>query len=337
MGKSKQIFKIIKLKFSTIFDRDQNKIFVIFTIITLLSLITYSSYALFMVKVGNKTATNMKMHSLMYSYSYVTSINNLPITSNSGNLPIVEISANTKLYVDFSVTNLNSIASKYKLYFVANTPTTLPSNFSVKYSSLTDNPVSGQIESDETKVIRLAIDNNSDNIVKINLAAKAGYAYRNINDILLENNENEIIEEYNEMIAEDGDGTVRVFVDGKYYEEFPTDFNTYMFNSSGSYCTSGATVTFNDATSKVNIGGMGDKDLCNISFVTKQDINTSIYVNDIGSNIMPSKTSGLIYNNSKSNCTDGASITFDTNIWKAKITNVTKEHTICTLYFNTSS
>ena len=63
------------------------------------------------------------------------------------------------------------------------------------------------------------------------------------------------------------------------------------------------------------------------------DIYFAYYVDGVATNTLPSKEDGYIIDSTKTNCTKGAKIVFDSVNWEVIISELTESMTKCTLYF----
>ena len=68
----------------------------------------------------------------------------------------------------------------------------------------------------------------------------------------------------------------------------------------------------------------------------KYDNNTliAVYLENTASNTYPSKTSNYVFDSSRSNCNNGASVSWNEEDW-GPIINTTKSYTKCDIYFKT--
>ena len=65
-----------------------------------------------------------------------------------------------------------------------------------------------------------------------------------------------------------------------------------------------------------------------------ENVELAIYLNDEETNTIPSKE-GNIYDETRSNCTNGAYIIWDYELWGPVVKNMSEHKTKCELYFKT--
>ena len=91
--------------------------------------------------------------------------------------------ANQVTFVNVSITARNNYSSNYELFYHVCTTSScdayanIPANFEIRYSSLSIDKVTDVITSDGTRIIRIAIINNTNSDVFIRLDINAGYAH----------------------------------------------------------------------------------------------------------------------------------------------------------------
>ena len=68
--------------------------------------------------------------------------------------------------------------------------------------------------------------------------------------------------------------------------------------------------------------------------IQNENIELAIYLNDEETNTIPSKE-GNIYDETRSNCTNGAYIIWDYETWSPVVKNMSEHKTNCELYFKT--
>lgn len=64
-----------------------------------------------------------------------------------------------------------------------------------------------------------------------------------------------------------------------------------------------------------------------------EDVLLAVYIEDVFSDTVPNKTSGYIFDNQKSSCTNDATIRWDNSSWAPIITGMDTFKTTCNLYF----
>ena len=157
----------------------------------------------------NRKAVNIKVGNLTYH----TVVNN-------NETFILKGDANGTSRYNVLLVNDNSLDTKYELtYDVCTTSectatTTKPEGFDVKYSSLTVDDVTGVVNTNGSKSIRLIITNTTNSDIYIKLGVNAGFSYNTLQT------KDNITEEYIE-----DDLYIASYIDGEISEDFPNTAN----------------------------------------------------------------------------------------------------------------
>ena len=158
-------------------------------ILTVIVSITYFSYAFFTSKAEQRGKLNIVTGTLDYK------IESDDLTNNS-----ITLSANSLAQTEIKITSLNSITSKYELYY-----TTTSNNIEIGYGSSNDTPI-GTITANSTKTISIVIKNKSASSVTVTFGIEGGFT----NNTLVLSTGNSITEIIDTVVVtlDPGDGTV---------------------------------------------------------------------------------------------------------------------------------
>ena len=83
----------------------------------------------------------------------------------------------------------------------------------------------------------------------------------------------------------------------------------------------------------VALGGGGILSNQSSQIKMNEDVLLAVYIEDVFSDTVPNKTSGYIFDNQKSSCTNDATIRWDNSSWAPIITGMDTFKTTCNLYF----
>lgn len=106
----------------------------------------------------------------------------------------VIIPAGKTKFFDIDVKNSNSKTIKYGIAYSLVSPTTLPSNVTIAKSWKSANPISGNISSNATLPVTIAVVNNSTSSITISLSII--YGYENGGDLIVPTGQTLITGEY---------------------------------------------------------------------------------------------------------------------------------------------
>ena len=127
-------------------------------ILTVIVSITYFSYAFF----THRDEQHGKLNIVTGMLDYKIESNDL--VNNS-----ITLEAKKSKQIEIEITSLNSISSKYELYY-----TTTASNVVIGYSSDDDTPT-GTIAANSKKTVKIVIKNKSDSSITINFGVDGGF------------------------------------------------------------------------------------------------------------------------------------------------------------------
>ena len=152
------------------------KIYLLLLIILgLTSLAIYSTYAMF--------TTSVEIASTDTELNYIFKINS--------NQEFV-VSANSKIKINAIVENDMQSAISYGIYYKMISPSNLPSEVTIaEITSSTTNTTSGSINANDNKTIPIAIINNSNQNITVEIGVRTGYSNsaNNANNIIYNTNE----------------------------------------------------------------------------------------------------------------------------------------------------
>lgn len=113
----------------------------------------------------------------------------------------VVVPQNTDVKINVEIKELNSITSKYQLYYECDN--SYCDDLIVGYSSDSSYLPSGKIKSGESLIIKLVIKNASDDIKKIKIGVAGGFDKYEIDDIIINSNQIKINQEITDSFQED--------------------------------------------------------------------------------------------------------------------------------------
>src|SRR5574344_2194947 len=172
---------------------------------------------------------------------------------------------------NIGITSLNTLDSKYELiYHICSDSScssylTMPEGLTIKVSSLTTDPVTGNIEPSGFKTVRIVVTNTTSRSYYIKLDVNAEYSY---NTLALQNMITDTYDEYT---------TIAAYIDGTLSTTFPTT-NTYKTSVTckvnGVAANATGTASWNGSKWVVNITGADTGETrCNVNFVTLLDLS----------------------------------------------------------------
>ena len=141
----------------------------IFILIMIIFISISASYAIF----SNTKEEHGKLNIVAGTLDY--KIENKNLKNNQ-----ITVNANDKITTTLKITSLNTISSKYELYYQIENNI---KDVKIGYASNTKDNVKGTIEANETKEIKIIIQNNSNQNVKVTFNVHGGLVNLEYDDI----------------------------------------------------------------------------------------------------------------------------------------------------------
>lgn len=198
----------------------------------------------------------------------------LKYTINGNETFIMVAPANKVTTQNLLLLSLNNLDTKYELTYEVcdsndsncTSPITKPNNLKVEYSSITIDPITGPVEKNGSKSIRIAITNDTENNYYIKLGVNAGFSY---NGLRLENDiTNKYIED---------DLIVTTYVEGIESATFPNDKDDTVYDTTVNCTTDGGTsnatgtVTWDGEKWTLSVNNLDSgKTRCDVLFTAKE-------------------------------------------------------------------
>lgn len=158
----------------------KKKYFIITFIFVFVIMILGSTYSFWSYEAGWKLASELQFKNLYYSFT-INGVTTSTISSGA---------ASGTVYYNVSITSLNDLNTKYLLSYTSTNPAA-----EVKISSVSTNDSSGIIGKYDggsgvgrTKVVRIAVTNNSASAATITLSVDGGYSWNPVTAITLKDN-----------------------------------------------------------------------------------------------------------------------------------------------------
>ena len=143
--------------------------FLVLILITILVTTFYFSYAIF----SNTQEEHGKLNIVAGTLNY--KIENKYVENDQ-----ITVNANDKIATTLKITSLNTISSKYELYYQIENNI---KDVKIGYASNTKDNVKGTIEANETKEIKIIIQNSSNQNVKVTFKVHGGLVNLEYDDI----------------------------------------------------------------------------------------------------------------------------------------------------------
>ncbi|MBQ4263226.1 MAG: hypothetical protein IJB83_03140 [Bacilli bacterium] len=200
-----------------------------------------TTYSSFIFSSNDYRASEMYIGSLMYS---------IKINGQSTSKIIVEPG---ETVVNIEITSLNTVSSFYKLIYEKN------ENISVEYSSETTDFPSGDISNTRSVIVR--ITNSSSSNIEVEFDIVSGYITNTIDDVIIPSGYNEIIDFYNNDLADIG--IAKLYVDGILVDSLD---DNYYYDLVSYSCSNGETIEWNMYTKTIGMSSFNRQTACELHF-----------------------------------------------------------------------
>ena len=145
------------------------EIIVLFVIaLSMLGFVLYESLALFSGTVEKTNVASITAGTVNFS---ITSTD----TSYSNSTKRITVGAGVTKYINFTITNSSPISAKYKVYYDAITPSSLPSGSTVKIAYISPGVESTVLESGASTEVMVAVKNTSTSNLTLEIGVEGGY------------------------------------------------------------------------------------------------------------------------------------------------------------------